>query len=120
MEVPDRLPERLVQGDDAIVKRDKVIRYLLDPDHAEGGHKARRWSEVFGDTRARSETLREDLRAGAAEGMVVGCRLARPSGLTWTVVLTITGPNGHTGKVRSNWYTLAPGTAPRLTSAWPD
>ncbi len=119
MKVPDRLPERLPQGTNAVVKRDKTLNYMLDPNHTDGGHKARRWLEIFGYTRVHSERLREDLRAGAA-GVVVSCRSAQPSGLTWTVVLTVTGPNGHTGPVRSNWHTLAPGAAPRLTTAWPD
>lgn len=120
MKVPDPLPERLPQGANAVVKRDKIRDYLLNPDHPVGRHKARRWLEIFGYTRAHSEELREDLRAGAAAGAVVSCRSAQPSGLTWTVVLTVTGPNGHTGPVRSNWHTLAPGAAPRLTTAWPD
>lgn len=118
MEVPDRLPERLPQGADAVVKRDKSLRYILDPNHPDGEHKARRFREVLGYTRAHSETLREDIRVAAATGKVVSCRLAKPTGLTWGVELALTGPNGHTAVVRSNWHTLAPGAAPRFTTAW--
>jgi hypothetical protein len=116
--VPKPLPALLPQGDQAVVKRDKVLRYLLDPKHQDGGHKARRFREVFGYKRADAERLRADLRAAAASGRVVNCRLARPSGLTWTVEFEITGPNGQQGTVRSNWHMLAPGTAPRFTTAW--
>lgn len=96
MEVPERLPERLPQGDDAVVKRDKTVRYMLDPDHPDGGAKARRFREALGYRRGDFERLREDLRVAASSGVVVGCRPARPAGLTWTVDLQITGPNGRT------------------------
>lgn len=102
------------------MKRDKTVRYMLDPRHQDGGPKARRWEEVLGYRREHFERLREDLRAAAASGKVQACRPARPSGLTWTVDMTLTGPNGDTATVRSLWHTLAPGAAPRLTSAWVD
>lgn len=120
MEVPERLPERLPQGAGAVVKRDKALRYLLDPGHEDGGAKARRFREALGYRREDFERLREDLRLAAASGAVVGCRPARLSGLTWTVDLQVTGPNGRTATVRSLWHSLAPGATPRLTSAWVD
>lgn len=120
MEVPAPLPERLPEAAQAVVKRDKTLRYMLDPRHLEGGDKARRWREVLGYTRGDAERLREDLRAAAPSGRVVSCRPARPAGLTWGVMLTLTGPNDRTVAVRSNWHALAPGAAPRLTSAWPE
>jgi filamentous hemagglutinin len=120
VEVPERLPQRLPQGHEAVVKRDKTLRYMLDPRHPDGGAKARRWEAVLGYRREHFERLREDLRAAAVNGTVRGCRLARPAGLTWTVDITITGPNGATAGVRSLWHALAPGAAPRLTSAWVD
>lgn len=118
MEVPERLPERLPQGREAVVKRDKLVHYMLDPSHPRGGSKARRWDEVLGYRRQHSEELRRALSDAASSGTVKHCRPARPVGLTWTVDLVLTGPNGQTATVRSLWHTLAPGAAPRLTSAW--
>jgi hypothetical protein len=120
VEVPQPLPPRLPQGEDAVVKRDKTVRYMLDLTHPDGGSKARRFYEVLGYRREHFERLRRDLAVAAASGSVVNCRLARPSGLVWTVDLQVTGPNGETARVRSNWHTLAPGAAPRLSSAWVD
>jgi hypothetical protein len=120
VQVPRPLPARLPQGDEAVVKRDKTVRYILDPSHAEGGPKARRFDEVLGYRREHFEQLREDLRLAAATGSVVDCRPAKPTGLTWTVDLRLTGPSCRTATVRSLWKSLAPGAAPRLTTAWVD
>lgn len=120
MRVPEPLPERLPGAAHAVVTRDKVLRYLLDPGHDTGAHKARRFRAVLGYTRADAERLREDLAAAVMVGRVVSCRPGPFGGLTFGVVLRLTGPNECSADVRSNWRVLAPGAAPRLTSAWPE
>lgn len=120
MEVPDPLPERLPEAASAVVTRDKALRYLLDPRHETGAHKARRFREVLGYTRADAERLRGDLAAAAPGGRVVSCRPGPFAGLTFAVRVRLTGPSGRSAEVRTNWRVLAPGTAPRLTSAWPE
>lgn len=104
--------------------RTRVRDYLLGPDHNDGRHKARRWQEVFGITRADTEMLREVLRRVARDGTVVLCRPAldaedRPQATTWTVQYDYRGPNGSDAVIRANWDISIPGTAPRLTTAIP-
>lgn len=109
-------------GDQAFVKRSRVRDYLLNPDHPDGRHKARMWERVFGVRRVHSEDLRVALQRMGTEGRVMNVRDA-PSGrpaTTWTTVCDYTGPNRHTGLVRAQWFIRVPGTAPSLTSAWPD
>jgi hypothetical protein len=119
--VPAFPPERIPLGAHAIVPRDKVRHYLLNPGHPIGRHKAKLWQETFGVTRDHAEELRSAIARMAAEGAVVDCRdaLDGPPGVTWTVECLYTGPNGRTSLVRSNWDVRRPGTVPRLATAWP-
>ncbi len=119
--VPDPLPERLPLADRAnVVKRDKTLRYLLNPNHPLGLNKARRFRERLGYERRDAETLRADLARAVVIGEVAGCRLAKSGGLNWVVHVVLTGPNGKSAPVVTVWHALAPGAAPRFVTAWVD
>lgn len=102
------------------MQRAKVRDYLLNPGHERGTHKARVWSSALGYARADAERLRADLRAAVREGTVTGWRLSGRGAATWTVALTLTGPNGRCAPVRSLWHVARIGAVPRLSSAWPE
>lgn len=102
---------------EAKVGRSKARDYLVNPGHPDGGPKARRFEEVLGYTRADHELLCLDIRAAVVDGEVVNWRLRPDGAVTWTVMLSITGPNGRTAKVRSDWHVKRIGSLPVLSTA---
>ena len=59
---------KLPGGSRAIVERQKLTDYCLDPSHPRGKHKARVFSSVLGFTADDAERLAEALLAAAATG----------------------------------------------------
>jgi hypothetical protein len=102
------------------VSRDKVKLYMLDRSHEGGGaDKARLWASTLGYEGAHVAQLQADLMHAARRAEVLDCGLT-PYGMQWKTRALMLGPNGREHPVRMNWVTLAPGTAPRLITAWPD
>jgi uncharacterized protein DUF6883 len=107
MKVPD--------GDAAIVDRQKLTGYCLNPEHQRGKHKARILA-TLGFTAENADALRTALLMAAAGGA------AQPAasdqfGDRYVLEFEIEGPRGK-GIVRSTWIVRRGESAPRLTSCF--
>jgi hypothetical protein len=107
---------KLPGGDAAIVDREKLTGYCLNPEHPRGKHKARVFATALGFTGENADELRAALLTAAATAD------ARPAasdrfGDRYVVEFDIVGPRGA-GVVRSTWIVRRGEVAPRLTSCF--
>lgn len=110
-----RVRMKIPSGDAAIVDRQKLTGYCLNPEHPRGKHKARVFA-TLGFTAENADKLRAALLTAAASGD------ARPAasdefGDRYVLEFEIEGPQGN-GIVRSTWIVRRGETAPRLTSCF--
>lgn len=108
---------KLPQAESAVVPRNKVENYLLDPAHPIGGGKAR-FFERFGFQREHWTLL-----AGALRQHVGGNDVAEViedrDGTTYLIEGPIDTPSGRRPHIRSVWLIETGELAPRLISAYP-
>ena len=102
-------------GDAAIVDRQKLTGYCLNPEHPRGKHKARVFA-TLGFTAENAGELRAALLRAAASGD------AKPAasdqfGDRYVLEFEIEGPQAA-GIVRSTWIVRRGERAPRLTSCF--
>jgi len=107
-----KLPGR----DRAVVDRDKLTAYCLNPAHPRGKHKARVFASAVGFTADDADHLREALLTAAAH------EDAQPVasdqyGDRYLIEFEIEGPRGA-AIVRSTWILRHGESAPRLTSCY--
>lgn len=97
----------------------KLSAYLLEPEHPQGGPKARAFRDVLGYGREHVEMLGQELLAVGRRGVVSAARYARhpQRAVQYEVIGSLTGPNGHTATVLTAWQVDAPGEAPYLITA---
>ncbi len=103
-------------AEDAIVARRKLERYVLDPSHADGRHKARVFRSALGIAAEDWRYLRDAILAGVREAPV-SSTVPTPYGLRCTVVMPIQGINGQRHDVLTAWL-VKEGTPPRLVTAY--
>jgi hypothetical protein len=110
------VPEPLPGADRIVIFRAKLVGYLLNAAHPDGGPKAR-FFERFGFAAGRWRELADALRRHAQTHPA----RAEPSpyGTRWIVEGTISTPSGRSPRVRSVWFTDTAGAAPRLVTAYP-
>lgn len=101
----------------AIVEREKVADYLLNPAHPDNGGKAA-FFIAGGFYREEWGALAEALRALGVAGEVVNS-LDSPHGLKYILDGEITSPRGHQSIVRTIWIIDHGSDAPRLVTAYP-
>ena len=107
---------KLPGGDKAIVEREKLTGYCLNPNHPRGKHKARVFSLVLGFTIEHAEKLREALLTAAATEEATPAHNDR-FGVRYIIDFAIAGPNG-TATLRSTWIIRQGEAVPRLTSCY--
>lgn len=94
----------------------KFLAYALNVNHARGGHKGTIFGQVLGfqvdDVARLVQAIRDGIETTPAEP-----RGEDEYGFHFRVDLTLTGPNGRTAIVRTNWIYDPDSTSPRLTSA---
>jgi hypothetical protein len=90
-----RLPRDL----EAIVPTDKLVQYVLNPDHARGCHKARVFLSALGIRQADWRYLRDQLMGAVVEAPVRGTRITS-FGVLYDVVVLVDGLNGSTRSQR--------------------
>ena len=100
-----------------MVSRTKVTRYLLAPDHPDGGSKAR-FFLGRGYRTARPERLVDDLLAIARTGTVAET-LWTPHGIKYIVDGTVETPDGSRVRLRTVWVVEAMKPRPRFVTAYP-
>ena len=108
---------KLPNGHQAIVEREKIVSYLLNPAHPDNGRKAA-FFEVLGFNRSDWQTLAQVLRKLAATGNA-SHSLASGHGTKYVLDGTINTPAGRTGVVRTIWIVDRELDAPRLVTAYP-
>jgi filamentous hemagglutinin len=108
---------RLPNADLAIVEREKITRYLLNPEHRYGASKARFFA-AFGFEIGSWETLADALREHAQHHQVSKTVQTR-----WGPRFEIDGelntPAGRQPRIRSVWQFDHGEIAPRLITAYP-
>lgn len=101
----------------ADIPMEKLHGYALNPEHADGTHKAR----VFYSTLAISREDWEHLRAQiASQIQTAPVTEIRPgfNGLRCSVIVEITGLNDVTHRVMTGWRVPDDGSAPHLTTLY--
>lgn len=96
--------------------REKLARYLLDPEHEVGRHKARVFASALGIRQRDSEYLRDQLQIAVVDAPVSSVR-ETPWGGLHEVVLPVDGLNGQTHRVMTVWL-VAGEEPPRLVTAY--
>src|SRR5258708_2141019 len=101
----------------AVVERDKVVGYLLNPAHRYGAGKAR-FFEAFGFRRDAWTSLADALRKHAQQ-----CEVSRVAetgfGPRYEIDGDLQAPDGRTPRVRTVWQLDHGEVAPRLITAYP-
>lgn len=101
----------------AIVEREKIADYLLNPEHRYGASKARFFAE-FGFTRGAWEVLAAEFRAHAEKHEVSRWR-ETGFGPRYEVEGDMAAPDGRHPRVRTVWQMDKGQIAPRLITAYP-
>jgi hypothetical protein len=101
----------------ALIDRDKVVGYLLNPVHPDNGGKATFFSSL-GFTPDEWFRLAGALRELAARGTVAKI-LASAHGVKYIVDGRIDRPDGQSPVVRTVWIVEQVAEAPRLVTAYP-
>ena len=108
---------KLPHADKAVVEREKITNYLLNPEHRYGASKARFFSE-YGFRLEAWEQLAEALREHGRKHEVVRERQTG-FGPRYVVEGELATPSGRQPFVRSVWQFDEGAVAPRLISAYP-
>src|ERR671925_90361 len=108
---------KLPEAHRAVVDREKLLDYVLSPDHEHGRHKARVFLSALGIDRDNWAYLREQIVTGMVDAEVSEVRTGR-YGLRYSVPILIEGLNGQTHEVITGWIVEQEGAAPRLTTAY--
>jgi hypothetical protein len=109
---------KLPNAELATIEEAKIVRYLLDADHPDGGSKARLLLSL-GYTAADWRRLADDLRSMHLwEGVVEIKETAW--GPRFEIVAPITGPRRDTRVFRSVWQIDLGQHAPRLITMYPE
>ena len=108
---------RLPDAERAIVEREKIADYLLNPAHGYGASKARFFAG-FGFRIEQWEQLAEALREHGRRHAVARVR-ETGFGPRYTVEGELNTPGGRRPRVRCVWQMDEGATAPRLITAYP-
>lgn len=103
-------------GDAAIVNREKLTGYCLNPEHPRGKHKARVFATALGFTAESADDLRAALLTAAATADAQPATFDR-FGDRYVIEFEIRGPQG-VGILKSTWIVRHGESTPRLTSCF--
>lgn len=106
-------------ADEAVIPPQKLRDYALNPDHADGGHKARVFRSALGIQRKDWSYLRDQIVAGVLSASVTRVRHSE-FGLHYSVPIEVRGLNREIHVVTTGWLISDEGGPPRLTSAYID
>jgi len=108
---------RLPGVSQARVEQSKILEYLLNEDHPEGGSKAAFFRQ-FGFQRRRWEQFAEALRNHALHHEVRQ-KVESTHGTRYAIEGPLQSPDGRNPVVRSVWIVEDVATTPRLVTAYP-
>jgi hypothetical protein len=118
---PPKIGELLPRADDAYGVHQKLLTYSLDPDHPDGGHKARLFRRHLGITAADIEYLAGAVLGGVQNQPIAGIRDRGEFGMHCRVIVSVHGLREHAERVvnvRTVWEVRWDGDAPRLVTAY--
>ena len=110
------MTDRLPRADRAVVAREKLEGYLLNPQHEVGRHKARVFASALGIQQRDWQYLRDQLQTAVVDAPVGGVR-ETSRGSLHEVVVAVDGLNGQTRRVMTVWL-VAGDEPPRLVTAY--
>jgi hypothetical protein len=116
--MPDPEPIYLPRAEQAWIPEAKLRDYALDPDHQDGGHKARVFAAALGVQRRDWAQLRDAILEALPRVPVREIRDRDDGAASYTVIVEVT-LNGRRARVTTGWY-VAAGKSPRLASAYID
>ena len=111
-------PRRLPRADEAEVDPRKLYDYALNPDHAEGRHKARVFRSALGIAQVDWPYLRDQILERLAASEVTRVE-SSPWGFQYGVRVRIDGLNGATHAVMTGWIVVGD-RPPKLTTIMVD
>ncbi len=103
----------------AFVHEDKIVKYLLDLEHVEGGPKAVFFIR-YGFVLDRWNELAEAIIWHAHEYEVTMIDRSSPFGVKYTIVGRMPAPDGRWPNIRVIWTILNESSVPRFTTAFPE
>ena len=106
--------EPMPGADRAVIPPAKLAGYALNPDHPEGGHKARVLASALGYTADHADELARQL-LGGLKHQPATLRELDAYGQRWMVDIPVTGPAGS-ATVRTGWIVRPGADSPQLTS----
>ncbi len=112
-------PQRIPNVDEAQVPEAKLWGYVLNPNHPEGGPKARVFAAVLGIRRADWQHLRDQLLNGVRTAPARRIRSTEWGDL-YEAAINVTGPTGRTHQVRTAWIIRPADSRPQLVTAYVD
>jgi hypothetical protein len=109
---------KLPNAENAVVARDKLANYLLDPDHRRGGSKAKLLISL-GYSADRWQQLADDIRRDHLSADVVE-QYQSLWGPRFDIVAPLTGRTGDTVMFHSIWQIDLGTDRPRLITMYPE
>jgi len=101
----------------AIIDPRKVTGYALNPNHADGRHKAKVFQSALGFNQSNANELIRQVKRKLPNYEAI-LRGSNQKGYTFRIDMPITGPNGRTVLVRTGWIIHFNTTTPRLTTIY--
>jgi len=109
---------KLPHLENAYVPEAKIIKYLLNLEHKQGGKDKAVFFMRFGFTIESCEVLAQALLAHAV-AYDVASTMPLPDRVHYVVEGEIISPDNRNPQIRSVWVIETDGTAPRFVSAYP-
>lgn len=110
------MADRLPRADRAVVAREKLEGYLLNPQHEVGRHKARVFASALGIQQRDWQYLRDHLQSAVVDAPVGGVR-ETAWGSLYEIVAAVDGLNGQTRRIMTVWLVTGE-EPPHLVTAY--
>jgi hypothetical protein len=110
-------PQAIPNHQQAVIPRDKLEGYALNPDHDPGKHKARVFKSALGFEQNDWEALSQRILA-ALPFHAATFKGNAPYGERYEVVLPIAGLNGQTKEVLTAWIVETGSDFPKLVTTY--
>lgn len=102
----------------AVIARDKLYDYVLNPDHPGGMRKARVFSSALGIDREDWEYLQDQIATRIPSAEISEVRVRAGFGTQYGVPILIEGLSGETHEIITAWIVDREGDPPRLITAY--